>query len=120
MTTPSIKNYLKAIRELRDETGRVTTCALARHLALAPASITHMAQRLAAAGFLEYTPYRGMSLTEAGEQKAADVSQRHEVIERFLIACLGFDNAKAHDEAERLEHVVSQKLIDSMDALQVK
>ncbi len=114
MTTTSTENYLKAIRELRDANGRVTTCVLARHLNIAPASVTNMVQRLATDGLLDYTPYRGVALTIVGEHAAAAVSHKHEIIERYLIGTLGFDDAQAHAEAERLEHAASHELVERM------
>lgn len=123
MTTTSIENYLKAIRELRGPSGaddRVTTCALARHLQIAPASVTNMLQRLAADGLVDYAPYRGALLTEMGEREASAVSHKHEVIERYLIGALGFNDAQAHAEAERLEHVASHDLVVRMAALHVQ
>jgi DtxR family Mn-dependent transcriptional regulator len=114
MTTTSAENYLKAIRELCDAGGRVTTCTLARHFNIAPASVTNMVQRLAAEGLLDYAPYSGVKLTEAGEREAAAVLRRHEIIERYLINTFGFDEAQAHAEAERLEHVVSPNLVQRM------
>lgn len=119
-TTTSIQNYLKAIRELRGADGRATTCALARHLQIAPASVTNMVQRLAAEGLVDYLPYRGAALTWAGEREASAVSHTHEVIERYLIGTLGFSPEQAHAEAERLEHVVSPDLVGKMAALYVQ
>lgn len=120
MTTAASQNYLKAVRELRGANGRVTTCVLARHLHIAPASVTNMMQRLAADGLVDYMPYRGAALTPAGEQEAGDVSRRHEVIERYLIGTLGFDPEQAHIEAERLEHAASSDLVSRMQALHVR
>jgi DtxR family Mn-dependent transcriptional regulator len=117
MTTTSTQNYLKAIHELCSADRRVTTCALARHLNLAPASVTNMMQRLAIAGLVDYAPYRGAALTPAGEREASTVSHKHEVIERYLIGALGFDGAQAHAEAERLEHVASPELVSRMAGL---
>lgn len=114
MTTTSAENYLKAIRELCGTGGRVATSALARHFNIAPASVTNMVQRLASEGLLDYAPYCGVQLTEAGERKAAAVLRRHEIIERYLISTLGFDDVQAHAEAERLEHVVSCDLVQRM------
>jgi DtxR family Mn-dependent transcriptional regulator len=117
MTTTSAENYLKAIHELRDASGRVTTSVLARHLEIAPASVTNMMQRLAMDGLVDYTPYRGAALTEAGEREASAVSHKHEVIERYLIRTLGFNPEQAHAEAERLEHVASHNLVSKLAAL---
>lgn len=110
MTTSSTENYLKAIREIRNANRRVTTCALARHLNIAPASVTNMVKRLAVDGLLDYVPYRGVALTKMGERLAYAVSQRHEIIERYLTNAIGFDAAQAHAEAERWEHIVSDEL----------
>jgi DtxR family Mn-dependent transcriptional regulator len=114
MTTTSTQNYLKAIRELRDSDKRVTTGALAQHLNVSAASATNMAQRLAAAGFLDYRPHRGVALTESGEREAEAVLHRHNTIKRYLVGQLGFTNAQAHAEAERLEHAVSMNLVNKM------
>jgi DtxR family Mn-dependent transcriptional regulator len=114
MTTTSTQDYLKAICELRGEDGRATTCALARHLNVAPASVTNMVQRLATDGLVEYTPYHGAALTEAGEREASAVSHKHEIIERYLIGTFDFNPEQAHAEAERLEHVASYDLVNKM------
>lgn len=114
MTTTSAENYLKAILELRGAGERVATSALAHHFNIAPASVTNMVQRLAMEGLLDYAPYSGVKLTEAGEREATAVLVRHEIIERYLINTLGFDEAQAHAEAERLEHVVSPDLVQRM------
>jgi DtxR family Mn-dependent transcriptional regulator len=114
MTTTSTQDYLKAICELRGSGKRVTTGALAQHLNVAAASATNMVQRLAAAGFLDYKPRRGVVLTESGECEASAVLYRHKTIERYLVDQLGFTIAQAHAEAERLEHAASMNLVDKM------
>lgn len=114
MTTTSTQNYLKAIRELRCREERVTTGVLARRLNVTSASATNKLQRLAAAGFLDYQPHRGVTLTELGEREAAAVLHRHEIIERYLISFLGFSSVQAHAEAEQLEHAVSMDLVCRM------
>ena len=114
MTTTSTQNYLKAVRELRSINERVTTGALARRVNVASASATNMLKRLAAVGFLDYRPHRGVTLTELGEREAAAVLHRHEIVERYLVAILGFAGAQAHAEAEKLEHAVSMDLVRRM------
>lgn len=120
MTTTSTQNYLKTIRELRGADGRATTCALARHLQIAPASVTNMMQRLAMDGLVEYTPYRGAALTETGEREASDVSHKHEIIERYLVATLGFNAEQAHAEAERWEHCISDEMTRKLHSLLIQ
>jgi DtxR family Mn-dependent transcriptional regulator len=117
MTTTSTQNYLKAIRELCDGNRRVTTCVLARHLHVAPASVTNMVQRLAADDLVDYVPYRGVALTEVGEREAKSVLHKHGVVERYLVNVLGFDDAQAHAEAERWEHCISDEMMSRLQAL---
>jgi DtxR family Mn-dependent transcriptional regulator len=119
MTTPAIDKFLKAILETHDETGRATTCTLAKRLEISPASVTQMAQRLSDNGLVVYAPYRGISLTSKGEEKAVALSRKHEIIKQFLIQKLGFDHTNAHSEAERLVHIVSSRLLDKMDVIRI-
>src|SRR4051794_23271998 len=107
MTTTSIEDYLKAIHELQRSKGQVTTCELAHHLHVAPASVTGMMQRLAKERLVNYMPYRGVSLTQSGEHVASTVLRRHKIIEQYLVDTIGFTFEDAHAEAERLEHVMS-------------
>jgi DtxR family Mn-dependent transcriptional regulator len=93
----------------------VATLELAQHLAVAPASATRMLQRLSERGLVAHTPYRGASLTAAGERKALSVVRRHRLLETFLARTLDLGRAQLHDEAERLEHALSPALERAID-----
>lgn len=106
----SVEEYLEAIRKLGKTPGGVSTSRLARQLSVAPASVTGMLRRLADRGFVIYQPYRNVTLTATGEQRADEVIRRHRLTERLLTDVLGVPLEEAHDEACRLEHAVSPAL----------
>lgn len=110
--TPVIEDYLKAIYTLRRQDKRegVRTVILAEHLQVKPPTVTAMLKTLADSNFIEYEPYRGVILTPAGERVALEVIRHHRLIELFLVKALGFSWDEVHDEAEALEHVISEKL----------
>jgi DtxR family transcriptional regulator, Mn-dependent transcriptional regulator len=110
----SVEDYLKAIYHLAEGGEVVATSDIAERMAVAPASVTGMVKRLAEAGHLEHTPYHGVRLTDAGQKAALAVVRRHRILETYLITKLGYDWAGVHDEAERLEHAVSDDLIERM------
>ena len=93
----------------------VATQELAQHLAVAPASATRMLQRLSERGLVAHTPYRGASLTAAGERRALSVVRRHRLLETFLARTLKLGRDQLHDEAERLEHALSPALERAID-----
>ena len=114
----SIEDYLKTIYKLELEAESAQTSAIAEALSIAPPSVSGMVKRLAEAGLLEHMPYRGVRLTETGRRQALKMLRRHRVLESYLIAQLGYDWHNVHDEAERMEHAVSDDLIARMaDAL---
>ena len=76
-----------------------------------------MVKTLADSGLVRYEPYMGVRLTPAGEKLAALVLRRHRLIEQFLVQVLGMDWTEVHEEAERLEHAVSERLIDRIDEM---
>jgi DtxR family Mn-dependent transcriptional regulator len=115
------ENYLKAIFELSgtDQASRVSTSELARHFEVAPASVTGMLKKLAAAtpSTIEYRPRQGVSLTALGRKIALEVIRHHRLIELYLHEALGYGWDEVHDEAERLEHVISEDFEDRVAAL---
>lgn len=113
-----VEDYLKAIYEIEQTAGgaSVATTDLAQRLGVAPASVTGMVRRLAEQGWLEHERYRGVRLTGAGQRVALRTLRRHRVIETYLTQALGLPRDRVHDEAERLEHVASDMLIDRMVA----
>ena len=110
----SVEDYLKAIYGLAVREGHAATTDIAERLAVAPASVTGMIKRLAESGHVEHEPYRGVRLTAEGRTAALRVMRRHRVLETYLISKLGYDWASVHEEAERLEHAVSDELIERM------
>ncbi len=111
----SIEDYLKIIYKLQAESGSAQTSAIAEGLSIAPPSVSGMVKRLAESGLVEHAPYKGVQLTETGQRQALRVLRRHRIIELYLIAQLGYDWHNVHEEAERLEHAVSDDLIERMD-----
>ncbi len=118
-TTESVDDYLKAILELGgSEEERVTSNALAHHLDVRAASVTGMLQKLAAQKppFVRYEKHHGVRLTATGRLRALEVIRHHRLIERFLHDFLDYSWDEVHDEAERLEHFISERLEDRIAA----
>ncbi len=112
----STGDYLKAIREL-SEAGVASTTGIAARLSVAPGSVTRMFGRLQEMGLIEHEPYRGASLTERGRTEALRLVRRHRLIETFLLEHLGYSWQEVHEEAERLEHAVSDKFAERLAEL---
>src|SRR5277367_2120714 len=115
----SVDNYLKAILALGGpEENKVTSNALARRLDVAPASVTNMLQKLAAGSppLVEYERHRGVQLSSAGKQRALEVVRHHRLIETFLYEVLDYPIDEVHDEAERLEHFISERFEERIAA----
>jgi DtxR family transcriptional regulator, Mn-dependent transcriptional regulator len=117
--TESVDDYLKAMFELSGaEEERVTSNALAEHLGVRAASVTGMLQKLAALKppFVQYEKHHGARLTAAGKRRALEVLRHHRLLERFLHDFLDYPWDEVHDEAERLEHFISERLEDRIAA----
>jgi DtxR family transcriptional regulator, Mn-dependent transcriptional regulator len=114
--TAPVEDYLKAIYAFERDGGAAATNDIAQRLAIAPASVSGMVQRLADQGLVEYERYRGVRLTAAGRKAALRTLRRHRVIESYLVQALGYPWDVVHQEAERLEHAASDTLIDRMAA----
>ena len=110
----SVEDYLKAIYALSGHGDAASTSAIAEALDIQPASVTGMVKRMAESGLLEHVPYRGVRLTDPGTREALRVLRRHRILETYLCERLGFSWDDVHEEAERLEHAASDRLIDSM------
>ncbi len=119
MPTSTVEDYLKRIlQEEQHAPGqRVPTGQIASALGVTPGTATTMVKTLADAGLVEYEPYAGVRLTEAGTRLAAHVVRRHRLIELFLVRILGMSWGEVHEEAEILEHAVSDRLIERMDEM---
>ncbi|MFG6503843.1 metal-dependent transcriptional regulator [Microbacterium sp. P05] len=117
MASPAVDDYLKTIyhhTEWQDE--RITPSQLAAVLGLAPSSVTEMVKKLAAQGLVTHRPYGPVALTDTGRLRAAAVIRRHRLIETWLVEEFGYGWHEVHDEAEVLEHTVSDRLLDGIDA----
>jgi DtxR family Mn-dependent transcriptional regulator len=110
----SVEDYLKTIYHLSSQGGFASTSDIAASLAVAPPSVSGMIRRLSETGLIEHVPYRGVQLTNQGRRAALKMIRRHRVIEVYLTQRLGYDWDGVHDEAERLEHAVSDELIERM------
>ncbi len=111
----AIQHYLRAIYNLGAGGSRVTVTALARAQAVSPASASAMVKKLAALGLLEHLPYRGVTLTASGERVALEVIRHHRLLELYLAETLGLHIDEVHDEADRLEHAISEELESRID-----
>jgi DtxR family transcriptional regulator, Mn-dependent transcriptional regulator len=118
MASSTVENYLKRLyQEERAAAGMVTMGRLAAVMGVVPGTATAMVKALADSGLVEYSPRAGVQLTAAGNQLALHVLRRHRLVELFLVRVVGLDWSEVHDEAEELEHVISDKLLERMDAL---
>ena len=119
VNTESVDDYLKAILELSGtQEQRVTSNALAQQLGVRAASVTGMLQKLAVQKppFVKYEKHHGVRLTAAGKMRALEVLRHHRLLERFLHDVLGYSWDEVHDDAERLEHFISERLEDRIAA----
>jgi DtxR family Mn-dependent transcriptional regulator len=118
LATLTVENYVKAIYQICAEPGGETaaTGQLAAALGVSPGTVTSMLKTLGENGLATYTPYEGARLTESGQQLALDIVRRHRLIELFLVRTLDLSWAEVHEEAEHLEHAVSDALVDRIDA----
>jgi DtxR family Mn-dependent transcriptional regulator len=120
LASATVENYLKAIYlgAASASSGRLLPMGqLAHALGVAPGTATTMVKTLADSGLVRYEPYAGVALTSAGERLAALVLRRHRLIELFLVRVMGYSWDEVHEEAEQLEHVVTDRLIDRIDEM---
>lgn len=117
MPSLTVENYLKAVLQLELKTGekRISPGLLSARLDLTPGTVTSMLKALAESGLADYVPYEGVQLTESGRILALRMLRRHRLIELFLHSTLDLTWDQVHDEAEELEHSVSDFLIDRID-----
>jgi DtxR family Mn-dependent transcriptional regulator len=121
LPSSTVENYLKAIYQgqsaLVGGMRLVPMGQVAAALRVTPGTATTMVKALAESGLAEYEPYSGVRLSAAGEKLAGLVLRRHRLVELFLVQVMGMSWAEVHDEAEHLEHVVSERLIDRIDEM---
>jgi DtxR family transcriptional regulator, Mn-dependent transcriptional regulator len=111
----SIQDYLKEIYKIQAAGEKATTTAIARRMGVAPSSATSMLKKLAALGLAEHAPYRGIELSDAGTKIALEVIRHHRLLEQYLAETLGLGIDAVHEEADRLEHVISEELEARID-----
>ncbi|WP_049972743.1 metal-dependent transcriptional regulator [Haladaptatus cibarius] len=110
MVTPKVEDYLKAIYSLQDDHAPVAPSAIATELGVTPPTVTRMLNQLQDDELVVYEKYQGASLTENGEKIARTVVRRHRLLELFLTEEFGYDWTEVHEEADVLEHHISEKL----------
>jgi DtxR family Mn-dependent transcriptional regulator len=111
----SIQDYLKGIYKLQHSEERLSISSLARNQGVSAASASAMVKKLAALELLEHEPYRSLKLTADGEKVALEVIRHHRLLELYLAETLGLHVDDVHDEADRLEHVISEELEERID-----
>ena len=120
LPSSTVENYLKALYQAEASLGDKELVAmgqLATAVRVAPGTATTMVKALAESGLVEYEPYLGVRLSPSGTKLAALVLRRHRLIEQFLVEVMGMSWAEVHEDAEQLEHVVSDRLVERMDAM---
>jgi len=119
MATSTVEDYLKCIylESRREPAELVSTGRIAAAMNVAPGTVTAMMKTLTEAGLVGYAPYAGVRLTDAGRRLATHVLRRHRLVELFLVRIMGMDWSEVHDQAEVLEHAVSERLIERIDEM---
>ena len=115
--SPRISDCLKVIYSMQERGQKVSTSAVSERLGVSDATVTMLFKDFAVAGWVEHVPYRGVRLTALGERKAIEVIRHHRLLELYLARALGYSWDKVHDEADKLEHVISEEFEDKLDAL---
>jgi DtxR family Mn-dependent transcriptional regulator len=115
MPSEQVENYIKNIYKLQEQEKRVTTSLLSDRLQISSPSVSEMVKKLADEGTVSYTPYKGVELTEEGRKQALRIIRRHRLWELFLVEVLKYEWDEIDEEAERLEHFMSEKLEDRID-----
>ena len=114
---PRISDCLKVIYAMQERGQKVSTSAVSERLGVSDATVTMLFKDFAEAGWVEHVPYHGVRLTELGEHKAMEIIRHHRLLELYLARELGYSWDKVHDEADKLEHVISEEFEDRLDAL---
>lgn len=115
--SPRISDCLKVIYAMQERGQKVSTSAVSERLGVSDATVTMLFKDFAAVGWVEHIPYRGVHLTPLGERKAMEVIRHHRLLELYLERELGYSWDKVHEEADKLEHVISEEFEDKIDSL---
>jgi DtxR family Mn-dependent transcriptional regulator len=115
--SPAVEDYLKTVYAHTEwQPEPITPSGLAAALGVAPSSVTEMVKKMAAQGLVQHVPYGAIRLTDAGRTRALAVVRRHRLIETWLVREMGYAWDEVHDEAEVLEHAISDRLLEAIDA----
>jgi DtxR family Mn-dependent transcriptional regulator len=117
LLSQAMENYLKVVFEILEHDDRATTSAIAEQMGIAPASVTAMLKKLADLRLITYEPYQGVRLTAAGEKTALEIIRHHRLLELYLSEALDVPWDRVHEEAERLEHALSEDLEERIAAV---
>ncbi len=118
MATSTVEDYLKAILQIGEQSGQqVTVGRIASDLGVTPGTVSSMMRHLGDEGLVDYLPRRSVTLLPAGRRQALQVVRRHRLLETFLVKIMKLDWSEVHEEAEILEHVVSDRLLYRMDEM---
>ncbi|GGF42608.1 DtxR family transcriptional regulator [Microbacterium sorbitolivorans] len=116
-SSPAADDYLKTIYAHTEWQDRpITSSVLAAKLGVAPSSVTEMVKKLAASGLVHHEPYRAVTLTDTGRARAVAMTRRHRLIETWLVREFDYTWDEVHDEAEVLEHAISDRMLAKVDA----
>jgi DtxR family Mn-dependent transcriptional regulator len=117
VASPAADDYLKTVYAHTEwQDAPITPSVLAAKLGIAPSSVTEMVKKLAAAGLVSHVPYGAVRLTDAGTERALGIIRRHRLIETWLVREFDYGWHEVHDEAEVLEHTISDRLLEGIDA----
>ncbi|MBI4429771.1 MAG: metal-dependent transcriptional regulator [Ignavibacteriales bacterium] len=117
MPSEQLEDYLKNIYKIQSSEGKVSTTLLSQKLRISPASVTEMLKKLADEGIVSHTPYKGVQLTKEGRRRALQIIRRHRLWEAFLVEVLKYDWHEIDEEAEKLEHIASERLERRIDEI---
>jgi DtxR family transcriptional regulator, Mn-dependent transcriptional regulator len=117
MLSPSVEDYIKAIYKARSDKGSITTQDLADRLSVSAPAVSKMMRRLTELRLISHAPYQAVELTDAGEKMALEIIRHHRLLELYLVQAMGFTWDNVHEEAERLEHHISEEFEDRIDEL---
>ena len=113
----AVEDYLKTIYTLEAEGNKATTTKIADALDVSSASATNMVKRLSKMGLVDYESYKGASLTDSGEKIALEIIRHHRLLELYLLEVMGYSWDEVHEEAEKLEHHISERFEDKIASL---
>jgi DtxR family Mn-dependent transcriptional regulator len=117
MTSIAVENYLKALYTLANENGEINLSSLSKHLGVSKPTVNNMVKTLHHEGWVEYTKYKPLKLTDKGRRAAALIIRKHRLTEMFLVEKMGFGWEEVHEIAEQVEHVKAPEFFDRMDRL---